>query len=129
MHLLTSSLFIPSYVRRFTGDTRRVILQSYALTLLHICVVRGRPKLFPEVAMGYRVDPSGPLPRAGEGAGDMKLPMVGDGSREQDNPWFGIVENAIVAYGECSCTSPFFLALSWLSIAGSQEEGSEETAN
>lgn len=100
MHLLTSSLFIPSYMRRFAGDERRIILQTYALTLLHICVVRGRPKIFPQVAMGYPASAGGPLPRAGEGAAQHKLPMVGDGSLEQDNPWFEIVENALVAFGE-----------------------------
>lgn len=100
MHLLTSSLFLPSYMRRIKGNDRRAILQAYALGLLHICVVRGRPKFFPEVAMGYPVHVSGPLPRAGEGAAEHKLPMIGDGSREQDNPWLEIVENAIVTFGE-----------------------------
>ncbi|KLT40791.1 hypothetical protein CC85DRAFT_287064 [Cutaneotrichosporon oleaginosum] len=98
MHLLTSSLFLPAYMRRLDDKERRIILQSYALTLFHICSTRGRPALFPQVAMGYPVDAAGPLPRAGEGAAEHKLPMIGDGSAAEDNPWFGIVENALVAY-------------------------------
>jgi hypothetical protein len=101
-------MFIPAYMRRLNEKERRIILQTYALTLFHICSTRGRPALFPEVAMGWPADPAGPLPRAGEGAAQHKLPMIGDGSPAQDNPWLGIVENAIVAYGKCAvgCADP-----------------------
>ncbi|GMK57238.1 hypothetical protein CspeluHIS016_0400720 [Cutaneotrichosporon spelunceum] len=98
MHILTSSFFVPAYMNRLGDKERRAVLQTYALTLFHICSSRGRPALYPQVAMGYPVDRAGPLPRAGEGAAEHKLRMVGDGSREQDNPWFGIVANAIVDY-------------------------------
>ncbi|BEI81331.1 hypothetical protein CcaverHIS002_0204910 [Cutaneotrichosporon cavernicola] len=98
MHLLTSSFFVPAYLNRLSKEQRRIILQTYALTLFHICSSRGRPAIYPQVAMGYPADAAGPLPRAGEGAGEHKLPMIGDGSRNQDNPWFGIVDNAMMDY-------------------------------
>lgn len=110
MHLLTSALFIPSYMAVLDEPQRRAILQSYALTLFQVLLVRGRPHIFPKDVMRRPDQPTSgaPLaPRAPElPHAEGRLDALGDtAAPEEQNPWLEIVANAIVYRGEYSLTS------------------------
>lgn len=96
MHLLTSSLFLPTYVRLLPGEARRLVLQAWLLTTFHLSLIRGRPQIFSEYAMSFTEFPVGPMKHANEVQGQ----AVGDGEASEENPWMGIVGNALVANGE-----------------------------
>lgn len=102
MHMLTSSLFVPSYLRLLAGDdgAQRTFLQGYLLACLHLAMSRGKPALFPSVIMGYTEYPAGPAPLAADRAADQdKLHAVGDPKdKREGNPWLRIVDNALVAH-------------------------------
>lgn len=100
MHVLTSSLFVPSYAAILDDKMKKIFLQSYLLACLHIAITRGKPALFPDVIMGYTQYPSGPAVKAPDSAVDgPKLHVVGDPKDpKEQNPWLEIVENALVAH-------------------------------
>lgn len=100
MHLLTSSIFVPSFLRILDDDAKRVFIQGYLLVGLQIAMSRGKPKLFPQVIMGYTQYPAGPMPLAAEKAVDAdKLHAVGTpANKDEGNPWLRIVDNALVAH-------------------------------
>lgn len=97
MHTLTSCLFLPSYTPLLSPENRRILLQSYLLTVFQILLVRGRPHIFPEEAMSYPLQPTGGARFAKEG----KLEALGEPtSAEQQNPWLEIISNALVFRGK-----------------------------
>lgn len=97
MHLLTSSLFLPTYIRLLQGEARRLVLGAWLLTTFHMSLIRGRPHIFAENAMSYSQFPVGPMKHVDEKPGM----AVGHGEASEENPWLGIVGNALVANGEC----------------------------
>lgn len=51
MHALTSSLFLPAFMTVLSAEHRRMLLQTYLLTMFQIMLTRGRPHIFPKEAM------------------------------------------------------------------------------
>jgi len=96
MHTLTSSIFIPSYMEILGSESRRNLLQAYLVIVFEILVARGRPHIFPDVAMNYSAHPTGGARFAKDG----KLEALGNPTRaEEQNPWLEIVSNAIAFDG------------------------------
>lgn len=100
MHFLTSSLFVPSYLKILDDKHKRIFLQGYLLAGLQMCMSRGSPKLYPAAIMGYTEYPAGPMPLAADKAEDSdKLHAIGTPKDQKEgNPWLRIVDNALVAH-------------------------------
>ena len=84
MHLLTSSLFLPTFMRaiRKTEDKARV-LRAYVSTFLVITLIRGRPRIDAELMMSYSATPTPPNEKGG--------------NERETNPWLPLVHSAIYA--------------------------------
>ena len=94
MHMVTSSLFLPSYMAFLTPHSKSLLLRSYLFASLGWWVARGRPELnikaFYETTSAHPM-PSGPFPTPHKNA-----LLSDDPKGVVPNPWFPIVENAIV---------------------------------
>lgn len=96
MHVLTSSIFLPALLPPLGGHSRRIILQTYVLTILQIALARGRPKLYPGECMSWSATPA---PKAA--APPRATDVIGDtASAAERSPWLAIVANSIVATGK-----------------------------
>ncbi|KAI5121366.1 hypothetical protein M0805_001179 [Coniferiporia weirii] len=92
MHLVTSSIFLPSYLTRIKPASQAVLLSSYLACALSVWVARGRPA--PKIASFYaRTSPTfvppGPMPTSGE---DTLAPE----SAQAPNPWMPVLQSAVV---------------------------------
>ncbi|KAJ3784471.1 hypothetical protein GGU10DRAFT_357737 [Lentinula aff. detonsa] len=97
MHLVTTSLFLPSLVAHLPLSSQEVLLRSYFAISLAIYVARGRPKIDPvplfEVAMNdHMFDPvDGFTPPA------LNLLSSSSSSSEKDpNIWLSLITRAIL---------------------------------
>ncbi|KIY70562.1 hypothetical protein CYLTODRAFT_179273 [Cylindrobasidium torrendii FP15055 ss-10] len=87
MHLVTSSLFIPSFIPHLSIEAQRVLLQSYFTTVLVVWVSRGRRAL--DIVAFYSkttVNPKQPCLTATRPKWALS---------SSTNPWFGIMQNSI----------------------------------
>jgi hypothetical protein len=95
MHLVTSSLFLPSYITQLTPALQGVLLKSYLLVSLTYWVSRGRAdlniKAFFESTTTNPM-PSGPLPTPDKSA----LPSPSSPKAVTPNPWLPIIETSLV---------------------------------
>jgi hypothetical protein len=99
MHTLTSALFLPSIFKYIKNpEHRRVLLRSYLRTVLFIILIRGRPRIDPELIMSYSQFPSPPPsssdapPRKKEDNPDA---LGLSEEEEEQNPWPAIITTAI----------------------------------
>ena len=95
MHLVTSSLFLPSYLRVLQDPLHKAsILRAYLPGMIVIILARGRPRIDPELLMSYTATPRPPtftLPPLREG-------VIGDPRDDGDyNPWPTIVQSVFHA--------------------------------
>jgi hypothetical protein len=96
--MLTSSLFIPSYMPYLDETQRRHLLQSYALTIFQLLIVRGRPHIFPKEVMSYPDQPDSGAKLAKDG----HLEALGNpADPAEQNPWLEIVGQALAFRGTC----------------------------
>jgi hypothetical protein len=95
MHLVTSSLFLPSYIAHLTLASQEILLRSYLLVSLTWWVSRGRPDLninaFFELTSTHPT-PSGPLPTPDKSA----LPLPSSPKTVTPNAWLPIIETSLV---------------------------------
>ena len=95
MHLVTSSLFLPSYLRVLQDPAHKAsILRAYLPGMIVIILARGRPRIDPELMMSYTATPRPPtltLPALREG-------VIGDPRDDGDyNPWPTIIQSVFHA--------------------------------
>jgi hypothetical protein len=95
MHLVTSSLFLPSYLRVLQDPVHKAsILRAYLPGMIVIILARGRPRIDPELMMSYTATPRPPtltLPPLREG-------VIGDPRDDGDyNPWATIIQSVFHA--------------------------------
>ena len=95
MHLVTSSLFLPSYLRVLQDPVHKAsILRAYLPGMIVIILARGRPRIDPELLMSYTAMPRPPtltLPPLREG-------VIGDPRNDGDyNPWSTMIQNVLHA--------------------------------
>lgn len=95
MHLVTSSLFLPSLVAHLTPASQSLLLRSYFAVCLTWWVARGRagfdiPKFF--AADTAHPVTGGPVPPPHPKA----LPAKGSAKASTPNAWLPIVQNSIV---------------------------------
>lgn len=87
MHLLTSSLFLPTLMRAIgkTEDKARV-LRAYVCTFLLIMLIRGRPRINAQLLMSYSATPHPPA------VADEK-----ENEEKSTNPWLPLLHSAMYA--------------------------------
>jgi len=94
MHLVTSSLFLPSYLRVLQNPVHKAsILRAYLPGMIVLSLARGRPRINTELLMSYTATARPPLslPSPGEGA-------IGDPREDGDyNPWSAIIGGTLHA--------------------------------
>lgn len=88
MHMVTSSLFLPTFFDKVlsgAGDGRykAQLLQAYARTCFAYLIVRGRPRIDATSIMAATASPRPPGPAASQG--------------QDGNPWMAIIASAIHA--------------------------------
>ncbi|KIJ41069.1 hypothetical protein M422DRAFT_780499 [Sphaerobolus stellatus SS14] len=94
MHLLTSSLFLPSYLNVLpTLQTKRDVFRAYIQAVGYYLVVRGRPRINPELLMSYTDNPS---PRIKFSSITSKAQPSALGPNKL-NPWLPIIEDVVHA--------------------------------
>jgi len=96
MHLLTSSLFLPSLIKAIPDPHNKVrLLRAYVPVLLYYMLVRGRPRIDPTLIMTYTEFPappsSAPSAAAAPDASALGDPRVADGT----NPWAAIASSVL----------------------------------
>ena len=83
MHLLTSSLFLPTLVHGIkTHINKTRILRLYVSAMLFVMLLRGRPRIDPTLIMSYTDTPRSPDAR---------------GDPTESNPWSAILDDVIHA--------------------------------
>ncbi|PFH50516.1 hypothetical protein AMATHDRAFT_144896 [Amanita thiersii Skay4041] len=95
MHLVTSSLFLPSYFRFLQNPSHKAsLLKAYIPVMLLYILARGRPRIDPDLLMSYKSTPRPPVHlglAAGKGA-------IGDPNNDLNyNPWPPIVGSVLHA--------------------------------
>lgn len=95
MHIVTSSLFLASYMALLTPASQEILLKGYFLTSLTWWVSRGRADLDVKAffeSVSARPAPSGPLPTPDDSA----LPSSSSPKAVTPNPWLPIIETSLV---------------------------------
>ncbi|KAJ3761323.1 hypothetical protein EV360DRAFT_38040 [Lentinula raphanica] len=92
MHLVTTSLFLPSFVAYLTPSSQETLLRSYFGISLAIYVARGRPKINPAPLFGVEMDDPILDPMLDFRPPLMKLPS----STREPNLWLPVIERAIL---------------------------------
>ena len=100
MHLVTSSLFVPSIVAHIDSSSISVLLRFYLFVSSGYWIARGRPDLdiegfFAAEDTAYPA-PSGPLPTPNEKV----LPNQSSPDAVNPNPWLPIIQTTIVHVDE-----------------------------
>jgi len=94
MHLVTSSLFLPSFVAHLTPTSTRAFLRSYFAVVLGYWVSQGRPKF--DIRNFYAAT-SSPEP-----AGEKPIPNPGtlDKGNVFPNAWYPLLQSTLMHPGE-----------------------------
>lgn len=95
MHLLNSTLFIPSLLKIIpTKESKVKLLKTYLPCAIMNILLRGRPRIDAELIMTYTATPSPPTPRTAEVQTD--TPVVGDpNDADYVNPWPAILADVV----------------------------------
>jgi hypothetical protein len=95
MHLVTSSLFLPSMLAHLTSDSKRTFLRSYFAVILGFWVSQGRPDLD---IKGFYADtetnPTAPGPQP------TPHPETLDKENTTPNPWYPLLQSTLMHPGE-----------------------------
>ncbi|KAG6330102.1 hypothetical protein ID866_8987 [Astraeus odoratus] len=123
MHLLTSSLFVPSLLSKISKPSpRRVLLLTYFATSLALYVGRGRPKLDLRTFyqgtehLLHKVPGIGTSPAAGT------LPEPSSGLAQTPNTWLPLIQSTLVHPNEHFCKAQRALA-HYSSLYGTRRKG------
>jgi len=94
MHLVTSSLFLPSYIRILQKSMHKVkILRAYLPIVILLCLIRGRPIIRPELLMSATDKPRPPIKPESLFKADKTA--IGNPADDADyNPWPTLIESA-----------------------------------
>ncbi|KAI6116668.1 hypothetical protein EV401DRAFT_2266544 [Pisolithus croceorrhizus] len=88
MHMVTSSLFLPSLITSLTPGSQALVLRAYLVTVLTWWVARGRPVLNVKSFMASTsTRPSAPIFEGSDGSGFPK---------EHPNPFLPIIQSSIL---------------------------------
>ncbi|KAK0451420.1 uncharacterized protein EV420DRAFT_716756 [Desarmillaria tabescens] len=87
MHLVTSSLFLPSFAAYLTPPSQALLLRSYMAVSLAWWVARGRPGF--DIPKFFEVTIQDSEPSSNSSTPTWNLPSA-------TNPWFAIIQQAIV---------------------------------
>jgi len=82
MHVVTSSLFLPTFSRSLSPASMARLLRTYLAVMMMIMLVRGRPRIDCALAMGYSATPHAPDARA---------------QAVEANPWPAIIDEVVHA--------------------------------
>ncbi|THU91890.1 hypothetical protein K435DRAFT_726663 [Dendrothele bispora CBS 962.96] len=98
MHLVTSSIFLPSYIRVLQNPIHKVkILRAYLPNVILLTLVRGRPVIQPNLLMTATDKPRPPLKPETLYKADKTA--IGDPADDTDyNPWPALIESAKYAH-------------------------------
>ena len=96
MHTLTSSIFLPAYMAVLSPQDRRVVLQTYLLSILITVMARGKPTIDVEYLMSFNPAPMAPGTRPNKTGKDVIADPNDEATR---NPWTSIVESSLYAEG------------------------------
>jgi len=100
MHVVTSSIFLPSVLRALPVDdheSKAALLETWWRYVVAVLIVRGRPRVDPEMLMGWTAIPRPPV------SSDAVKPSsdaIGVGRAEESddvNPWLDIVADVLHA--------------------------------
>jgi hypothetical protein len=102
MHALTSSIFLEAYLPILTIHQRKVVLQTYVLTLFHLALSRGRPRIDSELLMSHAEYPVPPRPTLSkEKPNGGELDVISDPTlSEGKNPWMSVIESSLYSFGK-----------------------------
>ena len=94
MHLVTSSLFLQSFFAVLEKPDHKVaLLNAYIPVVVLITLVRGRPRINPELLMSYTDVPRPPVSAGNKSEPSSKY--IGNPENDSDyNPWPAIIEAA-----------------------------------
>ncbi|KAF7985836.1 hypothetical protein HWV62_514 [Athelia sp. TMB] len=95
MHVLTSSLFVPSLTKLIPNFAHQIrLLKGYLAVVLFVAVTRGRPRISPDLLMSYTATPAPPTaPKFTPSSS-----AVGDPNDiESANPWDVIIPSVLHA--------------------------------
>ncbi|EMD35908.1 hypothetical protein CERSUDRAFT_52660 [Gelatoporia subvermispora B] len=92
MHLITSLLFVPSYVAQLSHRSRIILLRSYFATCVAWYVARGRPAL--PIRVFYAAVTPTPVEHGAPHATPAKGTLVPE--NPSPNPWLPLLQSAMV---------------------------------
>ncbi|KAF8231824.1 hypothetical protein L208DRAFT_1398318 [Tricholoma matsutake] len=92
MHIVTSSIFLPSFVAYLTPSSQELLLRSYLFVSLTWWIARGRPSL--NIAQFFASTKPGPSPAPTSKHAKPHESAVA--SSEFPNPWLPIIANTVI---------------------------------
>lgn len=98
MHILTSSIFLPSLAAFLSPPSQSALLRGHFSVLLAIWVSQGRPPLPIEAFFdSVTATPAPPGPKPTPSGGSLGRQEGGFGSqlKEIDNPWLSIIQSVL----------------------------------
>ena len=117
MHLVTSSLLIPPFLKYLTPPSQSLLLRSYFTSILAVWVSRGRPRI--NIANFYANTSAQPAP---PGIQPTPAPDTLVPSNLTPNPWFAILQTTIMHPNEHLCKAQRALA-HFANVYGLTEKG------
>jgi len=130
MHLVTSSIFLPSIVSYLNPVSQNALLRAYLVTSLLWWVIAGRPGF--DVSGYYSSTNAHPLPPDGATSNltpdDSTLPSSTSPHALTPNPWFPIIQSTLVHPGEHLCKIQRALA-HFATLYGSRAPGQVDFIN
>ncbi|KAI0075061.1 hypothetical protein K474DRAFT_1647047 [Panus rudis PR-1116 ss-1] len=96
MHLLNATLFVPSLLNAIPSlESKALLLRALIPVILNYLILRGRPRINPDVLMSYTAVPR---PPASQGLPQPDTSALGDlRDDEAYNPWPVIIESVLYA--------------------------------
>lgn len=104
MHLVTSSIFLPSLIAHIKPASQIALLKAYFVTSLGWWIARGRPKL--DIAGFFSATSSHPYPHGpapSKSPHDSTLPSATSPYALTPNPWLPLIQTTIVHPNEHIC--------------------------
>jgi len=96
MHLVTSSIFLPSFFKAMNGmkaEYKANLIRAYVPSMLLYTIIRGRPKINPELIMSFN-----DVPRPPKSAYSVDETSIGSPERDDEyNPWPALIEGSLYA--------------------------------
>lgn len=130
MHLVTSSIFLPSIVSYLNPVSQNALLRAYLVTSLLWWVIAGRPGF--DISGYYSSTNAHPLPPDGATSNltpdDSTLPSPTSPHALTPNPWLPLIQSTLVHPGEHLCKIQRALA-HFATLYGSRVPGQADFVN